>query len=97
MDDFLNKLQSMEKEMDLLRQKTDIAEALVLNSAQMRELASSSKRDREEGEKKKEKPDEPRLDVWSKMGDQAEDDNTTRFAWVCRRSYRQPNVEPDTY
>ena len=48
-DSVLNKLQSMEKEMDLLRQKTDIAEALVVNSAQMRELASSSKRNREEG------------------------------------------------
>ena len=96
-DNFLTKLQSMQNEMDLLRQKADIAEALVMNSAQIKELASSSKRDREEGEKRKEKPDEPRLEVWSERGSQAEDDNTTRFAWRCRRSYRQPNAEPEEY
>ena len=86
-DSFLTKLQSMQNEMDLLRQKTDIAEALVLNSAQIKELASSSKRNREEVEKRKEKPDEPRLDVWCKRGEQAEDDNTTRFAWGCKRAF----------
>ena len=32
-DSVIIKMQSMEKEMDLLRQKTDIAEALVVNSA----------------------------------------------------------------